>query len=121
MTPVMSPAPPMVPPQTGVMPPSSPAEIDPQVYEGPPDNELLQPGRTRAATRVYRHATATARPPDHALFNQRTPALPTCDVGQLSEPLTYDEAMRSPYRANWSHATEGEFGGLEEAGTFEDA
>ena len=112
----------MVPPQTGVMPPSSPAGINnPQVDEGPPDNELLQPGRTRAATRVYRQATATARPPDHALFNRCTPALPTCDTSQLSEPSTYDEAMRSPYRANWSHAMEGEFGGLEEAETFEDA
>ena len=51
---------------------------------------------------------------------QPAPALPTCDASLLSEPSTYDEAMRSPYRANWSHAMEGEFGGLEEAGTFAD-
>ena len=117
----MSPAPPMVASPTGVMPSSSPGGNDnPQVDEGPPDNEVLQPGRTRAATRAYRQATATARLPDHTLFNQRTPALPTCDASQLSEPSTYEEAMRSPYRANWSHVMEGEIGGLEEAGTFED-
>ena len=120
MTPVMSPVPPMVPPPPGVMPPSSPAGIDnPQVDEGRPDNEILQPGQTRAAPRAYR-ATASARLPDHALFNQRTPALPTCDASQLSKPSTYDEAMHSPYRANWSHAIEGEISGLEEAGTFKD-
>ena len=116
----------MVPPPPGVMSPSSPAGIDnPQVDEGPPDNELLQPWRTHAATRAYYQATATVRPQDHALFNQRpskqlTPALPTCDASQLSEPTTYDEAMRSPYHTNWSHAMKGEIAGLEEAGTFGD-
>ena len=94
---------------------------DRQVDEGSPDNELLQPGRNRAATRAYRQTTATARPPDHALFNQYTPALRTCDASQVSEPSKYDETMRSPFRANWSYAMEGEFGGLEEAGTSEDA
>ena len=122
MTQLMSPVPPMVPPPLGVILPSSPAGIDdPQVDTPPPDNELLQPGRTRATTRACRQATATARPPDHALLNQCTPAFPTCDASQRSEPLTYDEVVRSPYRANWSHAMEGEFGGLEEAGSFEDA
>ena len=109
------------------MSPSSPAGIEnPQVDEGPPDNELLQPGRTRAATRAFHQATATARPQDHALFNQRpsnqpTPALPICDTSQLSGPTTYDESMRSPYHANWSHVMEGEISGIEEAGTFGDA
>ena len=54
MTPVVSPAPPMVLSPPGVMSSSSPAGIEnPQVDVGPPDNELLQPGRTRAATRAY--------------------------------------------------------------------
>ena len=66
-----------------------------------------------------------ARPADHALFNQRPPnqptfALPTCDASQLSEPATYQEAMRSPFHANWSHAMEGEVAGLEGAGTLGD-
>ena len=122
MTPAMSPSPPMVAPPTGVMPPSSPGgNGNHQVDEGPPDNKLIQPGRTRAATRAYRQAAMTARPPDHAQFNQPPQALPTCDASQLSQPSTYDEAMRSPYLANWSYAMEGEYGGLEEDGTFEDS
>ena len=66
-----------------------------------------------------------ARPADHALFNQRPPnqptfALPTCDASQLSEPATYQEAMRSPFHANWSHAMEGKLAGHEEVVIFGD-
>jgi len=130
MPPVMTPAPPEMPPTPGVMSPSSPPGAEnPQIEddEGPPDNELLQPGRTRARTRAYHQAsTGTSQPADHALFNQRppnqpAPALPTCDAGQLSEPATYQEAMLSQYHANWSHAMETEIAGLEGAGTFGDA
>ena len=122
MTPVMSPAPLMVPPPPGVIQPSSPPGTDnPHVDHGPPDNELLQPGRTRARTRAYHQAPTTARSIDHAIYNQPTPVLPTCDASQLSEPATYHEAMRLPYHNNWSHAMKREVAGLEDVGTFGDA
>ena len=133
MTPVMTPAPPMVPPPPGVMSPSSPPDRNPQVDEGHPANELLQPGRTRARTRAYHQASTSApaadhapHSADHALYNQPppnepAPPLPTFDASELSEPTSYAEAMQSPYSANWSHAMEREVSGLEEAGTFEDA
>ena len=112
----------MVAPPTRVMPPSSPGGNDnPQVDEPPPDNELLQKGRTRAVTRAYRQTATTARPPNLEPFNQPSPALASCDARQLSQPSKYDEAMRSRYYANWSHAMEGGLSGLEEAWTFEDA
>ena len=54
VTPVLATVPPEM---TPVMSPSSPPGTDnPQVDEPPPDNELLQPGRTRARTRVYHQA-----------------------------------------------------------------
>ncbi|CAN0098402.1 unnamed protein product [Laminaria digitata] len=129
MTPVESLTPPMVMSPPEVMSPSSPLGIDnPQVDEGPPDNELLKPGRTRARTKAYHQASTAARsaPADHALFNQRppnqpTPALPTCAAHELPEPTTYREAMQSPYHENLSYAMGREITGLEEAGTFEDA
>ena len=122
MTPVMSPAPPMVPPPPGVMlPSSSPGTDNPQVDEGHLEKELSQPGRTRGRTRACHQASTAARSADHAIYNQPTPALPTCDASQLSGPAPYHEAMRSPYHANCSHAMEGEIGGLEEAGTSGDA
>ena len=91
VTPEMTPAPPEVPPPRGVMLPSSPPGVEnPQAEdaEDPPDNELLQPGRTRARTRAYHQASTTARPADHAVFNQAPPkqpavALSTCDASQL--------------------------------------
>ena len=129
MPPAITPAPQETPPPPGVMSPSSPPGAgNPQGEddEAPPDNELLQPGWTRARTWAYHQASTTARPTDHALINYRppnqpVPALPTCGAGQPSEPATYQEAMLSPYHANWSHAMEKEFAGLEEAGTFGDA
>ena len=78
-----------------------------------------------ARTRAYHQATATAWRADDAPFNQRppnhvTPALLNCDASKQSEPTTYQEAMRLPYHAKWSHAMEREVAGLEEAGAFGD-
>ena len=116
-------------PPHGVMSPSSPPGTDnPQVEDDKalPKNEILPPGRTRARTRAYHQASTMSRPADHALFNQRppnqhAPVLPTCHAGQLSEPATYQEALLSPYHANWSHAMEKDITGLKGAGTFGDA
>ena len=91
----------------------------PSGRRGPPGQQYPSTGADTSGNEGVQ-ATDTARPPDHALFNQHTSALPTCDASQLSEPSTYDEAMRSPYRANWSHAIKREISGLEEAGTLED-
>ena len=128
-TAVMTPAPSIVPLPPGGMPPPSilppspppPGTENLQVDEDPPDNELLQPGRTRWRTRANHPATTAARSADHALLNQRrpnqrTPVLPTCKASELSEPATYHEA----YCAHWSHAMERKTTGLE-VGIFEDA
>ena len=79
MTPAMMPAPPEVAPPPEVVSSSSPPGAEnPQVEddEGVPDIDLLQPGLTRARTRAYHQAFTTARPADHALFNQRPPNQP---------------------------------------------
>ena len=113
------------PPSTLQPPPPPPGTENPQVDKGPPDNELLQPGRMRSRTRACHLTITTAGPSDHALFKQRPPnkpisALPTCNESELSKPPTYPEAIRSEYRANWTHATVREISGLEEARTFGD-
>ena len=91
LTPAMTPAPRMVAPPPGVMSPSSPPGTEnPQIDEGPPDNELVQPGRTRARTRAHHKATTGAGPADHALHNQRPPnsplPLPTCHAASFRSP-----------------------------------
>ena len=77
MTPIMTPAPPMVAPPPGVMLPSCPPGTEKtQIDESPPDNELLQPGRTRGRTRTYHKAVTAARSADHAFYIQRPPNSP---------------------------------------------
>ena len=89
LTPAMTPAPRMVAPPPGVMSPSSPPGTEnPQIDEGPPDNELVQPGRTCAKTRAHHKATAGAGPADHALYNQCPSPLPlpTCHAASFRSP-----------------------------------
>ena len=116
MTPVLTPAPPMMPPPGMMSPSMPPGTENPQADEGPLDNELLQPERTRARTRAYHQATTAAGPADHALFNKRLPnsppPLPTCHASELSESATYQEAMDSAYKANWLYSIDQELSGL---------
>ena len=113
----------LMPPPPGVMSPSSPPGTEnPRADEGPLDNEFLQPGQTRARTRTYHQATATAGPADHALSNQHPPnsrpSLPTCHASELSEPATYQEGTGLEYSTNWSYAIDQELSGFQWAGTF---
>ena len=116
-------APPMVAPPPGVMSPSSPPVTKtPQIDDSPPDNELLQPGRTRVKTRAYHKATTVAGPADHALYNQHppnsAPPLPTCHASERSGPTTYQEAMDSENSASWVGVATQELFGLQGVGSI---